>query len=56
MIIGIDLGTTNCTMSYTPVQPQDKVNPQVEQIAISQAMDTETLGQLYRSLRLFIIR
>lgn len=43
-VIGIDLGTTNCTMAYTAVQPADKQNPLVEQFSIAQVMNAQTPG------------
>lgn len=44
LIIGIDLGTTNCTISTTSLHPEDKLQPQVEQVSISQAMSAQTPG------------
>lgn len=41
-IIGIDLGTTNCTMSHTSLHPEDKAK--VNQISISQVMQAQTPG------------
>lgn len=35
-IIGIDFGTTNCTMAYTSIQTEMQANPKVEQFAITQ--------------------
>lgn len=43
-IIGIDLGTTNCTMSCTSLHPEDKLNPSLEQFSISQVMSAQTPG------------
>jgi hypothetical protein len=43
-VIGIDLGTTNCTMSHTSLEPKDKRNPSLEQFAISQVMAPQTAG------------
>jgi molecular chaperone DnaK (HSP70) len=42
-IIGIDFGTTNCTMAYTPIQSPDK---SLEQAPIAQAISAEMPGQL----------
>lgn len=42
-IIGIDLGTTNCTMAYAPVQLEAKQHPVLEQVAIVQAMAAQTV-------------
>ncbi len=42
-IIGIDLGTTNCTLAYTPVQPKDRQHPSLNQGSISQMMSAQTL-------------
>lgn len=47
MIIGIDLGTTNCTLSYTLLNPEDKLNPSVEQMQIAQTVSAQTHGQSY---------
>lgn len=52
-IIGIDLGTTNCTMAYVPMQLEDKQHPPLKQIAISQAMAAQTLESSF-SLPSFI--
>jgi molecular chaperone DnaK (HSP70) len=52
-IIGIDLGTTNCTMAYTPIQPEDKQHPSLEQVAIAQIMAAQTPGASF-SLPSFI--
>lgn len=52
-IIGIDLGTTNCTMAYTPIQPVDQKHPQLEQVAIAQVMSAQMLGTSF-SLPSFI--
>jgi molecular chaperone DnaK (HSP70) len=43
-IIGIDLGTTNCTMAYTFIQPEHHQHPKSHQVAITQLIDTQTLG------------
>lgn len=43
-IIGIDLGTTNCTMAYAPMELEDKQHPPLEQFAIAQAMAAQTAG------------
>lgn len=45
-IIGIDLGTTNCTLSYTPIQPEDKYHPELTQFAIEQIVSAQTPGSL----------
>lgn len=45
-IIGIDLGTTNCTLSYTPIQPEDKHHPQLTQFAIEQIVSAQTPGSI----------
>lgn len=45
-IIGIDLGTTNCTLSYTPIQPEDKHHPQLTQFAIEQIVSAQTPGSV----------
>lgn len=42
-IIGIDLGTTNCTMAYTPLQTENR-HPVLEQVAIKQTMAAQTPG------------
>lgn len=52
-IIGIDLGTTNCTLSYTPLQVEDKQIPLLEQFSIPQMMNSETVGTSF-SLPSFI--
>ncbi len=52
-IIGIDLGTTNCTMAYTPMQVEDKQRPSLEQVAIAQTMAAQMLGTSF-SLPSFI--
>lgn len=46
-IIGIDLGTTNCTMAYTPVQTEPSLKPVLEQVAIVQSMAAQTPGTSY---------
>ena len=44
-IIGIDLGTTNCTMSYTSLSDnKNQLSPTIEQIAITQALEAQNLG------------
>lgn len=52
-IIGIDLGTTNCTMAYAPMHLEDKQHPPLEQIAIVQTMAAQTPGSSF-SLPSFI--
>lgn len=52
-IIGIDLGTTNCTVSYTPLNGEDKQKPQLEQLPIKQVMAAQTPGN-FLSLPSFI--
>jgi molecular chaperone DnaK (HSP70) len=52
-IIGIDLGTTNCTMAYTPIQPENPRHPQLEQMAIHQVISAQTPGTSF-SLPSFI--
>jgi len=46
-IIGIDLGTTNCTMAYTSIRPEDKQHPQLEQVSIIQMMAAQTSGNAF---------
>lgn len=46
-IIGIDLGTTNCTMAYTPLDRGEKTHPPIEQMAITQVMSTDMQGAHY---------
>ena len=41
-IIGIDLGTTNCTMSYTACNAENKQSIQLEQVSITQVMAAQT--------------
>ncbi len=44
-IIGIDLGTTNCTMAFTPFQAEDhQRHHQLEQASIAQIMSSQTQG------------
>lgn len=52
-VIGIDLGTTNCTLAYTPLQPEDKLKPVVEQFSIAQTVQADTPGSSF-SLPSFI--
>lgn len=52
-IIGIDLGTTNCTMAYTSIQPEDKQHPSLEQVAIAQTLAAQMPGTSF-SLPSFI--
>ncbi|WP_068469713.1 Hsp70 family protein [Candidatus Protochlamydia phocaeensis] len=45
-IIGIDLGTTNCTMAYTPIQIEGKhQHPSIEQARIAQVISANTQGE-----------
>jgi molecular chaperone DnaK (HSP70) len=44
-IIGIDLGTTNCTMAYTAIHAQDYTHPSIEQVAITQVIEAGTQGK-----------
>src|ERR1700719_2661890 len=41
-IIGIDLGTTNCTVAYTPLTPEGKQKPLLEQAPILQVVSAQT--------------
>lgn len=41
-IIGIDLGTTNCTMAYTPVKVEDKQLPIIDQARLTQVVHANT--------------
>lgn len=52
-IIGIDLGTTNCTMAYAPVVSQAKDSPVLEQVGITQIIGAQTVGSSF-SLPSFI--
>lgn len=52
-IIGIDLGTTNCTMSYTSISLKDKQIPAINQFSIKQTVASQTLGESF-SLPSFI--
>lgn len=53
-VIGIDLGTTNCTMAYTPIQQEDKRQPpSLKQVPIFQTMSAQTTGTSF-SLPSFI--
>lgn len=52
-IIGIDLGTTNCTMAYTPIQTELHVSPVIEQFSIPQLMSAGMQGS-HSSLPSFI--
>lgn len=45
-IIGIDLGTTNSTLSYTLIQPKDKHQPHLTQFAIEQIVSAQTSGSV----------
>jgi Hsp70 protein len=46
-IIGIDLGTTNCTVAYTPVQTTDQSKPVIKQFEIAQVIASQTQGELF---------
>lgn len=54
-IIGIDLGTTNCTVAYTPVlvEAEDKSHPVIEQFSMTQVMSAGAQGSHF-SLPSFI--
>lgn len=52
-IIGIDLGTTNCTMAYAPISLEKDAPPVLDQLSISQIMSASTTGTSY-SLPSFI--
>lgn len=41
-IIGIDLGTTNCTMSFTSIKEGHQKHPQIKQMSINQVMGDST--------------
>jgi hypothetical protein len=43
-IIGIDLGTTNCTMAYAPLQTEEHQMPSIQQFEIPQIQDRGTQG------------
>jgi Hsp70 protein len=43
-IIGIDLGTTNCTMAYTPIKSENQNHPSLTQIAIAQVLAAQMPG------------
>jgi Hsp70 protein len=43
-IIGIDLGTTNCTVAYTSIHAEDPQHPRIEQAAISQVLNAQEAG------------
>lgn len=43
-IIGIDLGTTNCTLAYTSLQPEHPSAPLLHQVDIAQMMSAQTPG------------
>ncbi len=43
-IIGIDLGTTNCTLAYTPVEAEEAAPLQVSQLDIQQIVNAQTPG------------
>jgi molecular chaperone DnaK (HSP70) len=47
LIIGIDFGTTNCTVTCTPIVPEDKLNCKLEQIGVSQVIDAQTIGKSF---------
>lgn len=44
-IIGIDLGTTNCTMAYTPMPLNSQPSSPIEQFAIPQVMSAGEQGE-----------
>lgn len=52
-IIGIDLGTTNCTMAYTPIQSSDQSHPVIEQANLTQ-MTSAGVQDKHLSLPSFI--
>lgn len=52
-IIGIDLGTTNCTMAYTPIQKDNNGYPAIDQLAIAQVLQAGSQG-VHPSLPSFI--
>lgn len=45
-IIGIDLGTTNCTMSYVPISEEKEVL-QIEQFSIDQIVPSPAIGSSF---------
>ena len=45
LIIGIDLGTTNCTLSYTSLHPEDNLKPQFTQMPIAQMLSAQMPGE-----------
>ncbi len=51
-IIGVDLGTTNCTMAYTPIQLEENP-PIIEQMSIAQLITAGSQG-VHPSLPSFI--
>ncbi|MBA2368001.1 MAG: Hsp70 family protein [Candidatus Protochlamydia sp.] len=51
-IIGIDLGTTNCTMAYIPVKT-DNLPPEIKQAGLQQIVEAQTQSTLF-SLPSFI--
>ncbi|MFI0435700.1 MAG: Hsp70 family protein [Parachlamydiaceae bacterium] len=46
-IIGIDLGTTNCTMAYAPLEPEVKHHVSIEQMSVVQIMEAQTEGSSF---------
>lgn len=44
-IVGIDLGTTNCTMAYTPIQQEKGAPLHIEQDRIAQVMSAAVQGE-----------
>ncbi|CUI17330.1 putative chaperone protein dnaK [Candidatus Protochlamydia naegleriophila] len=43
-IIGIDLGTTNCTLAYTPIQAEGHAVPSITQAELPQIIGANTQG------------
>lgn len=43
-IIGIDLGTTNCTMSYAPIKIESRQVPDIQSFSIPQFINAQTEG------------
>lgn len=52
-IIGIDLGTTNCTLAYTQMRKGELISPHIEQFPISQILQAGVQG-VHHSLPSFI--
>jgi len=46
-IIGIDLGTTNCTMAFLPLQQAEKQQPSINQAPIAQMIGENTPGSSF---------